>query len=158
MSSLYSSCEAAIVGRLAWVITAITPSTASASAKSMRAMWPLAMAEVMTNPCARPGTLYSAAYLAAPVTLARPSTRDVAMPRTVTGRSPDAFVRLRLRRAGRGLRQPAPDCAPRQLDLEIVVAEAARCALEEGRRARKTLARRRRTGERLLRRAIAPRF
>src|ERR1051326_5650342 len=158
MSSLYLSCEAAMFGRLAWVNTAMTPSTESASAKSMRATRPLAMAEVMTNPCARPGTLYSAAYLAAPMTLARPSTREVAMPRIVTGLSPDAFVRLRLRRAGRGLRERAHDRAARQLDLEIVVAEAARLAQEDLRRARKTLARRRRAGEGLFRRAVAPRL
>src|ERR1051326_7960671 len=125
MSSLYLSCEAAMFGRLAWVNTAMTPSTESASAKSMRATRPLAMAEVMTNPCARPGTSYSAAYLAAPVTLARPSTREVAMPRVLTEFSPDPFIGFRLRRTRRRLRQRAHDRAPRQRDLEVVVAEAA---------------------------------
>ena len=43
-------------------------------------MRPLAMAEVTTTPCARPGTLYSAAYFAAPVTFARPSMREVGLP------------------------------------------------------------------------------
>ena len=36
--------------------------------------------DVTTLPWASPGTLNSAAYFAAPVTLARPSTRDVAVP------------------------------------------------------------------------------
>jgi hypothetical protein len=46
----------------------------------MRAMRPLAIVDVTTLAYARPGVLNSAAYFAAPVTLARPSTRDVAVP------------------------------------------------------------------------------
>src|SRR5262245_45008478 len=47
----------------------------------MRLTRPLAIVAETTNPCARPSTLYSAAYLAAPVTLARPSMREVGLPR-----------------------------------------------------------------------------
>jgi hypothetical protein len=67
-------------GRFWWLSTSITPSTRSASLASMCTMRPLAMLDVTTLPWARPGALYSAAYFAAPVTLARPSTRDVAVP------------------------------------------------------------------------------
>src|ERR1700730_13545300 len=42
--------------------------------------------------------------------------------------SRDALVGLRLRRAARRLPERAQDRAPRQLDLEVVVAEAARAA------------------------------
>src|ERR1051326_6350254 len=125
MSSVYLSWEAGNFGRLAGGNTAMTPATGGRAAKSMRAMRPLAIAEVTTNPCARPGTSYSAAYLAAPVTLARPSTREVAMPRVLTEFSPDPFIGFRLRRTRRRLRQRAHDRAPRQRDLEVVVAEAA---------------------------------
>src|SRR5437588_4730135 len=96
----------------------------------MRLIRPLAMAEETTNPCARPGTLYSPAYFAPPVTLARPSTREVGLPMGLVrvmprSRSPDALVRLRLRSAARRLRQRPHDAASHQLDLEIVVPEAA---------------------------------
>ena len=47
---------------------------------SMRVMRPLAIVEQTTLAWARPGTLNSAAYFAAPVTFAMPSTRDVAVP------------------------------------------------------------------------------
>ena len=47
----------------------------------------------MTQPWARLGTLYSAAYFAAPVTLARPSTRLVGLPMCA--------VVMRVARAGR---------------------------------------------------------
>jgi hypothetical protein len=67
-------------GRCRCVSTSITPSTESASLASMRAMRPLAMMDVTTLACARPVVFYSPAYFAAPVTLARPSTRDVAAP------------------------------------------------------------------------------
>src|SRR6218665_539452 len=40
--------------------------------------------------------------------------------------SGDAFVGLRLRRAGRGLRQRPHDRAPRKRDLEVVLALAGR--------------------------------
>src|SRR5438270_11516510 len=49
----------------------------------MRVIRPLAIADETIKPCARPGTLYSAAYLAAPVTLARPSMREVGLPKWV---------------------------------------------------------------------------
>jgi hypothetical protein len=65
------------------VNTAITPSTAIASAMSMCLIRPFAMVAETTKPCAKPGTLYSAAYLAAPVTLARPSTREIGFPKRV---------------------------------------------------------------------------
>ena len=65
--------------------TSSTPSTASASAVWMRLMRPLAIVDVTTKPYARPGTLYSAAYFATPVTLARPSTRDVGLPQIAGG-------------------------------------------------------------------------
>jgi len=58
----------------------MTPATESASLASMRSMRPLAIVDVTTLACARPGVLNSAAYFAAPVTLAGPSTRDVAVP------------------------------------------------------------------------------
>src|SRR3954469_23002979 len=88
----------------------------------------------MTKPCARSGTLYSPAYLAAPVTFARPSTREVGLPRRVfvgviaLSGSLDPLIGLRLRRGARCLRQRAHDGPPRQFDLEIVVAKAARLA------------------------------
>jgi hypothetical protein len=43
-------------------------------------------------------------------------------------RLPDALVCLRLRGPARRLHQRAHDAAARQLDLEVVVAEAARTA------------------------------
>src|SRR5882672_9337370 len=113
---------------------------------------PLAMADDTTTPCARPGTLYSAAYFAAPVTFARPSMREVGLPRMLVALmmlspSRDPLVRLRLRGAARGLRQRTQHAAPRQLDLEVVVAEAARIAQHRVGRARKALPRRRRSLE-----------
>src|ERR1700736_1494194 len=83
MSSLYFSSEEASLGRCAWLNTSSTPLTASASAVWMRLMRPLAMADDTTKPCARAGTLYSPAYLAAPVTFSRPSMREVGLPRYV---------------------------------------------------------------------------
>src|SRR6202023_1483750 len=83
MSSLYFSSEEASLGRWAWLNTSSTPLTASASAVWMRLMRPLAMADDTTEPCARAGTLYSPAYLAAPVTFSRPSMREVGLPRYV---------------------------------------------------------------------------
>jgi len=47
---------------------------------SMRRMRPFPIVDDTTLAWARPGTLNSAAYFAAPVTFARPSTRDVAVP------------------------------------------------------------------------------
>ena len=67
-------------GRFSWVSTSITPSTRSASLVSMRAMRPLAMVDVDDAAIGEAGTLNSPAYFAAPVTLARPSTRDVGVP------------------------------------------------------------------------------
>src|SRR5919108_1427345 len=97
----------------------------------MRLIRPLAIADETTNPCAKPGTLYSAAYLALPVTFARPSMREVGLPKWLVAvmalcRLLDAFVGLRLRGPARRLRQGTKHAAPRQLDLEVVVAEAAR--------------------------------
>src|SRR6185437_6085292 len=97
----------------------------------MRLIRPLATVAETTTPCARPGTLYSAAYFAVPVTFARPSTREVGLPRWLVAvmapsRLCNPLVRLRLRGAARRLSQRAHDAAPRQRDLEIVVAEAAR--------------------------------
>src|SRR5260370_37683377 len=45
----------------------------------MRVMRPFAIVEVTMLPWRRPGALNSAAYFAAPVTFATPSTRDVAV-------------------------------------------------------------------------------
>src|SRR5215813_4519404 len=97
----------------------------------MRLIRPLAMADETTTPCARPGTLYSAAYFASPVTYARPSKRGVGLTSylvAVMALSPllDPLIRLRLRASTRRLGQRTQDAAPRQLDLEVVVAEAAR--------------------------------
>src|SRR5947209_5256477 len=116
----------------------MTPSTASASLVSMRATRPFAIGEVTMLPYARPGSLNSPAYFAAPVTLAGPSTRDVAVPtEAVMVRSLDFLVGLRLRRAARRLAERAHDGAARELDLERVVFEAlgvaqhdVRCASE----------------------------
>src|ERR1700751_3689642 len=80
MSSAYFSCDDANLGRCSWVKTSSTPSTASASATWTRLMRPLAMVDETTTPWASPGTLYSAAYFAAPVTLAGPSTREIGLP------------------------------------------------------------------------------
>ncbi|UPG74491.1 hypothetical protein MVG78_06715 [Roseomonas gilardii subsp. gilardii] len=55
--------------------TCTTPGTASAAAVSIAAIFPRAMLLDTTTPCSRPGAANSAAYRAAPVTLASPSTR-----------------------------------------------------------------------------------
>src|SRR5262245_9537199 len=94
-------------------------------------MRPLAMADESTTLCAREGTLYSAAYFAAPVTFARPSMREVGRPRRLLkliafSRSSDPLVRLRLRFTGCRLGERTHDGAAGDLDLEIVVTEAAR--------------------------------
>ncbi len=67
-------------GRFRCVSTSITPATRNAALASMPTMRPLAMVDVTTLPWARPDTLKSAAYLAVPVTFARPSMRDTAVP------------------------------------------------------------------------------
>src|SRR5262249_53513826 len=126
-----SSSDGASAGRCSWVNTSSTPSTASASSVWMRLIRPLAIAEETTKPCARPGTLYSAAYFAAPVTFAWPSMRDVGLPGWLVAvialsRLSDPLVRSRLRRPARRLRQCSNDAAPRQLDFEVVVAGAVR--------------------------------
>src|SRR5438874_11275543 len=106
-------------GRFSWVRTAITPSTRSASLASMLAIRPLAMREATTQPWARPDTLYSAAYFAAPVTFARPSTREVAMP----------MYDVRDLLGGLGLAMPPAvgpaSCAPAALPQPSVPAAAA---------------------------------
>src|SRR5215510_3337933 len=129
----------------------------------MRLMRPLAMADETTTPCAREGTLYSAAYFAAPVTFARPSMREVGLPRglvTVMALPllPDPLVRLRLRSPARRLRQRAHDAAPRQLDLEVVVAESARTPQHGLGRAREALPRRCRAVELRFGFTVAPRL
>src|SRR4029077_1179375 len=68
------------------------------------------------------------------------------------------LVRLRLRGAARRLRQRAQDGAPRQLDLEVVVAEAARAAQHGLGRTQEALPRRRRSGKPRLGFTIAPRL
>ena len=67
-------------GRFSCVSTVRTPSTPMAALVSMWVMRPLAIVEQTMLAWARPGTLNSAAYFAAPVTLARPSMRDVGVP------------------------------------------------------------------------------
>jgi hypothetical protein len=62
------------------VNTWTTPGTASAAELSMDLIRPFAIALETTTPWARSGALYSAAYFAAPVTFARPSTRLCAVP------------------------------------------------------------------------------
>src|SRR5262245_65299211 len=105
----------------------MTPGTARTALRSMDLMRPLAMALETTKPWARWGVLNSAAYLAVPVTLATPSTRDSGLPMllvsiTVMGLK-DRFHRLRLRRSSRGLLEGADDGATRELDLKIVVSK-----------------------------------
>src|ERR1043166_6205657 len=119
-------------GRCSCVNTSMTPPTRSAAPVSMRVMRPLAMVDVTMTPWARPGALHSPAYLAAPVTLARPSTRDVGVPICVyIAALPDFLVRLGLRRCLRGLRQRANDRAARKIDLEVVMFEPLRVAQQE---------------------------
>src|SRR6185437_3631108 len=129
----------------------------------MRVMRPRAMVAEMTTPCAKPGASHSPAYLALPVTLARPSTREIGRPRYVVAvmplsRSRDPLVRLRLRRAARRLRQRAHDAAPRQLDLEVVATEAPGRAEQRVGGAAESLRRRGRADELRLGRGIAPRL
>jgi hypothetical protein len=79
---------------------------ASASAVSSRVICPRATALDATQPYARLETLYSAAYFAAPVTLARPSTRLIGFPMYVVvmelrlafgvSRSTSPYVRSKL--------------------------------------------------------------
>src|SRR4029077_15681325 len=116
----------------------------------MRRIRPLAMVDVTTLPWARPVALNSPAYFAAPVTFARPSTRDVgvamydvmdlltcsaccpavaaygpAAPNVPSATAPcgsqDLLTGLRLWRALRGLSQRAYDAAACQVDLERIV-------------------------------------
>ena len=68
------------VGLLSCANTSITPGTASAALRSILLIRPFAILLETTKPCARPGTLNSAAYFAWPVTLAGPSTRDTGFP------------------------------------------------------------------------------
>src|SRR6476646_2596442 len=68
----------------------------------------------------------------------------------------DALIRLRLRRPLRRLRQRAHDGAPGQLDLEIVVAAAARFAQNQVGRTQEVLPRCRRSLELRFRFAVAP--
>ena len=79
-SSFQALSVPAMRGRFLCVSTSITPSTRSASLESMCAMRPFGIVDSITKPKARPGALNSPAYLASPVTLARPSTREVAVP------------------------------------------------------------------------------
>src|SRR5262252_1840999 len=67
--------------------------------------------------------LNSPAYFAAPVTFARPSTRDTGIPIWVMGLpcSQNLLVGLRLRRASRGLHQCPNNGAASQFDLEGIV-------------------------------------
>src|ERR1700730_42534 len=53
----------------------------------------------------------------------------------------DAFIRLRLRRPACRLLERTDDPAPRQLDLEVIVAEAARIAQDDVGRAEEALPR-----------------
>src|SRR2546426_4885110 len=62
-------------------------------------------------------------------------------------RSTDPLVRLRLRGPACRLLQRTQDAAPRQLDLEVVVAEAARIAQHRLGRVQEALRRRRRSVE-----------
>src|SRR4029453_12124608 len=129
----------------------------------MRLIRPLAMADETTQPCARPGTLYSAAYFASPVTFACPSMREVGLPRELVAvpacsRPLDSLVRLRLRSSPRRLGQRTQDGAPRQLDLEVVVAEAARVSQHGIRRMQEVFARRLRSIELRFGLTVAPRL
>src|SRR5262249_38596968 len=114
------------------VSTATTPCPAIAALVSSRAMRPLAIVAHTTLPWRRPATLWSAAYLAAPVTFARPSMRAVAVPMyRAMAVSGDLLAGLRLRCAACRLRQRADDGPARQLDLERVVRESPGVAQHE---------------------------
>src|SRR5262245_66000232 len=73
-------------------------------------------------------------------------------------RSLDSLVRLRLRSSPRRLGQRTQDAAPRQLDLEVVVAEAARVSQHGLSRMQEVFARRPRSVELRLGLTVAPRF
>ena len=79
-SSFQPSSFSAIGGRFSCVSTASTPLTRMAAPVSMRVMRPFVIVAATMLAWARPGVLNSAAYFAAPVTFATPSTRDVALP------------------------------------------------------------------------------
>src|SRR4029078_9942160 len=76
----YFPLEDAISGLLSWANTSITPRTASAAARSIFLMRPLALPLLTRKTCATFGTLNSAAYFALPVTLRGPSIRDTGLP------------------------------------------------------------------------------
>jgi hypothetical protein len=63
-----------------WVYTATTPGAASAAPVSSSVISPLATVLIVMAPCSTPATSLSAAYRAAPVTFARPSTRSTPRP------------------------------------------------------------------------------
>jgi hypothetical protein len=67
-------------GRFSCVNTLITPGTARAADESTAVTRPRVIALDTTTPWTRSGALNSAAYFAAPVTLAGPSTRLCAVP------------------------------------------------------------------------------
>src|SRR5260221_8882267 len=99
-------------GRLLWVSTAMTPPTFMASLKSIFAMRPFAIVDETTLTKARFCALNSPAYLAAPVTFSRPSTRAAAVPmQAVMAGSCDFLAGLILRRPQCRLRQGANDGA-----------------------------------------------
>src|SRR4051794_13068427 len=94
-------------------------------------MRPLGIVASTTNPWRRPSVANSPAYLAAPVTFARPSTRDVAVPTyAFINPSRDLLVGLRLRCGARGLHQRPNDGAARELDFEAVMGIGS-CALQQ---------------------------
>src|SRR5260370_1348861 len=72
--------------------------------------------------------------------------------------SPDLLVRLRLRRALRGLRERAHDAAARELDLEGIVRVASRLSEPHVRHAGKGRAMGRLSAQRRFRRGMAPRL
>jgi len=74
----------------------------------------------------------------------------------VLSHSTDPFVRLRLRGPARGLRQRTYDAAPRQLDLEVVVTEAARTPQHSLGRVLEALPRGRRSGKLCFGFTVAP--
>jgi hypothetical protein len=111
---------------VSWVKILSTPGTASAAAVSIALIEPLAMPLDTTRPWARSGTLNSAAYFAAPVTLARPSIgcvghRHGSQCKSFEAASINPFIGLGLRRAGRRLAERAYDGATSKLDLEGIV-------------------------------------
>src|SRR5438132_1021779 len=90
-----------------------TPSRSRAAELSMLLIFPRATPLETTTPYVSPAILYSAAYLARPVTLARPSTRFSGRPMKVV-----IMIALHLH----SLFQGANDAAPGEFNLEIVVA------------------------------------